>query len=148
MNQLTVRANVLMRLWRDGNRLMLLREDYRKNLVVTAGKNHLASFLNSASAISYMNFLAIGTGGSEAQLTDTALEAEIGTRVTATSSASTNVLRKTGTFAAGNGTGTIREVGLFSASSAGTMFARNAGFSPYVKGAGNLLDLIWDVHLD
>ncbi len=140
-------ANVTIRLIGPDGKLK--REERKDNLVVTAGKVDLASFLSLATAISYMNFLALGTGASEAQLTDTALEAEIGTRVAATSSASSNVLKKTGTFLAGNGTGTIREVGLFDqAGLGGTMFARNAGFSPFVKGGGDIMEITWEIHFD
>ncbi len=148
MSVISLRANVYGRLWLPSEKVWK-KVIESENLVVTAGKADLASFLNLATAISYMNFLAIGTGASEPQLADTALDVEIGTRVAATSSASGVVLTKTGIFGAANGIGTIREVGLFDQSGlGGVMLARNSGFTPFVKGAPNIFELTWTITFD
>jgi len=90
--------------------------------------------------------LALGTGVTAASASDTALQTELSTRVAGTLTSSTNVWQNQGTFGAGVDTGAITEAGIFSASSAGTMLARQT-FSVINKAAGDSLQVTWQVTL-
>lgn len=119
------------------------------NLVVTVGKNYLAAWLAAASqAGEFMTFIALGTDTSGPASGDTTLGAEFSgggySRVDGTLSSSANVWTNTATFAPGNGTGAITEAGLFTASTVGTMFARQV-FAVYNKAAGDTLIVVWNV---
>ena len=110
------------------------------NLVVTNGKEFMASFLHSAVTGSSftMQFVAIGTDSTAATLADTALGTEA-TRSTGTASyTSGGIYEVVATFEAGDGTGAIVEYGLFSANAAGTMLSRDIE-SVINKGAGDTL---------
>ena len=115
------------------------------NTITTVGKAYLATWLAAASqAGKFMAYLAVGEGSPSG----TALGSEIGTRVSGTLSTpgSTNIWQNSGTFAAANGTGAITEVGLFSASTSGTMFASQT-FDVINKGASDSLTLTWQITL-
>lgn len=116
-----------------------------KNVVVTVGKNYLANWLTAATQADYfMRYIALGTGTNAAVAGDTALQTELATRVAGTLTSSTNVWQNVASFGAGVNTGAVTEAGLFSASSAGTMFARQV-FSVINKAAGDSLQVTWQV---
>lgn len=118
-----------------------------KNVIVTVGKNYLATWLAAASqAGKFMEYIALGTGTNAASASDTALQTELATRVAGTLTPTTNVWQNQATFGAGVNTGSITESGIFSASSAGTMFARQV-FSAINKGASDSLQVTWQVTL-
>lgn len=119
------------------------------NLVVTVGKSYLAAWLAAASqAGEFMTFVGLGTNASGPTSGDTALGAEFSgggySRSDGTLSSLSNVWTNTATFNPGNGTGAITEAGLFSASTSGTMFARQV-FSVYNKAAGDTMIVVWSV---
>ena len=117
------------------------------NVVVTVGKNYLALWLTQATQSDYfMRYLALGTGTTAANAADTALETELATRVAGSLSAITNVWQNQGTFGPGVNTGAITEAGIFSASSAGTMLARQV-FPVINKAAGDSLQVTWQITL-
>lgn len=94
-----------------------------KNTVVTGGKTALAQWLAASSQSGpFVPYIAVGTGTTAVEATDTALEAQTAIVLGATSSA-LNVFTVSATFGAGVGTGSIGEAGLFQAD-AGTMFSR------------------------
>jgi hypothetical protein len=118
-----------------------------KNTVVTAGKNFLATWLAAASQAGYfMQYIALGTGTNAASSADTTLQTETGTRVAGTLTSSTNVWQNVALFGAGVSTGAITEAGIFSASSVGTMLARQV-FSVINKAAGDSLQITWQITL-
>ena len=118
-----------------------------KNVVVTVGKNYLAAWLMAASQAGFfMQYLALGTGVTAANSADTTLETELATRVAGTLTSSTNVWQNQGTFGAGINTGAITEAGIFSASSGGTMLARQV-FPVINKAAGDSLQVTWQITL-
>ena len=130
----------------DGN----IKQEYKDhNLVVTVGKNYLAAWIAAASqAGEFMDFIALGSGNTAPSASQTALVTELSGggygRVAGALSSALNVWTNVATFAPGNGTATIAEVGLFSANSAGTMFAR-ALVGPVTKAAGDTLTVTWNV---
>lgn len=120
-----------------------------KNLVMTVGKNMIASRL-VGTATNIISHMAVGTGGGTAPAVgQTALTAEIaGSRVAISAGTATNnVVTYTATFGPGVGTGSISECGLFNAASAGTMLARSNSVV-VTKGASDTLALTWTVTIN
>jgi ribosomal protein L11 len=126
-----------------------------ENLVVTAGKAHVASILQNATGPAEMKWMAVGTGVTAPAAGDTDLQSEIttglgGTRVsvTRTNPTSTSILYAA-TWNPGQATnGAITEAGTFNASAvgpaSGTMLDR-ATFSAIAKAAGDTLTINWTV---
>ena len=114
-----------------------------KNLVVTVGKNFVASrMVGTASNI--MSHMATGSGTTAAAAGDTALQTELGRVALATSSASTNVVTYTASFPAGTATGAVTEAGIFNAASVGTMLCRTV-FAVVNKGVDDAMSVTWTV---
>jgi hypothetical protein len=114
-----------------------------KNLVVTTGKNFIASRMKDTTDDA-MSHMAIGSGTTAANVADTALESSLG-RVSLTSTTVTNNnVAYVATFPAGTGTGAVTEAGLFNDGSAGDMLCRTV-FSVINKGAADTLGITWTV---
>lgn len=98
------------------------------NVVTTAGKDFLASFLVSAAAAASTftaKYVAVGTGSTAEAVGDTALVAEV-TRTTATITHNgAGIYQAVASFGTNSATGAIVEYGLFTSSSAGTLMARD-----------------------
>jgi hypothetical protein len=113
------------------------------NLVVTAGKNFIASRMIGTTD-NIMSHMAIGTSTTAAAVGQTALVTEVG-RVALTSNVRTNnAIAYVATFPAGTGTGAITEAGILNASSSGTLLCRTV-FSVINKGAADTLGITWTV---
>ena len=119
------------------------------NLVVGAGLGHIASRMTS-TASDVMSHMQLGTGSTAATAANTALETALSPRNALTSTtlggAYNQQLTYLATFIAGEATGTLREAGIFNASSGGTMLCRTV-FSAISKGAGDTLEVTWVVSL-
>jgi hypothetical protein len=113
------------------------------NLVVTVGKNFVASRMVGTSA-AVMSHMAVGSGTAPAAAGDTALGTELGRVALASSTATTNVVTYTATFPAGTGTGAVTEAGIFNAASVGTMLCRTV-FSVVNKGVDDALSVTWTI---
>lgn len=115
------------------------------NLVVTTGKNYIASKIvaTTNSPVS-MTHMAIGTGTATPAAADTTLGTETGRVSLAGSVVSTNTVTYTATFPAGTGTGAITEAGIFNASTSGTMLCRTT-FPVVNKQAGDTIAVTWVV---
>jgi hypothetical protein len=115
-----------------------------KNLVVTVGKNFIASrMVGTASAV--MSHMAIGSGSTPAAPGDTALGSELGrVALTTPPSATNNVVTHAATFPAGVGTGAVVEAGIFNAAGGGTMQCRTV-FPVVNKGADDAMQITWTV---
>jgi hypothetical protein len=115
------------------------------NLVVTAGKSHIAAKIaattNSPASMTHM---AIGTGTSTPGASDTALGTQTGRVSLSGSVVSTNTITYTATFPAGTGDGAITEAGIFNASSGGTMLCRTT-FPVVTKASGDTIAITWVV---
>jgi len=116
-----------------------------KNLVVTTGKNYIASRMKDATATA-MTHMELGTGTTAAAVGDTTLQTAIsGSRVTLTSTTvTTNSIAYVASFPAGTGTGAVTEAGTFNAASAGTMLCRTV-FSVVNKGANDAMSITWTI---
>ena len=98
------------------------------NKVVDSGTEFLSSFFNSAAtaaATFTMRYIALGTDGTAAAASNTALGTEISRHTGVVSNNSTSVFEVRATFAAGSGTGAVVEYGLLSSNTAGTLMARD-----------------------
>jgi len=114
-----------------------------KNLVVTDGKEYVASRMKDATATA-MSHMAIGTDSTAASASDSALLSEAG-RVSLTSTTVTsNEVEYVATFGAGTGTGAITEAGILNAASGGTLLCRTV-FSVVNKGSSDSMTITWTV---
>lgn len=123
----------------DGN----VHETVVPNIVVTDGKEYIASRMKDASATA-MSHMAIGTGTTSAAAGDAALETEAGRVALTSTTVTSNAVAYVATFAAGTGTGAITEAGILNASSSGTLLCRTV-FSVINKGAADTLGITWTV---
>jgi len=113
------------------------------NLVVTAGKGYVASRMKDASATA-MSHMAIGSGDTAAAAGQTALGTELArTSLTSTTVSGADIVY-VDTFAAGTGTGAVKEAAILNASSGGTMLCRTV-FSVVNKGANDAMTITWTV---
>lgn len=111
------------------------------NVVCTNGKEFLASFLYSAAVAAStftMKYIGVGSNNTAQVASDTALGTELARQTGTVSYVSNQIFRVTATLAAGVGTGSIVEYGLFSSSAAGTMLARDVQ-TVITKGASDTL---------
>lgn len=114
-----------------------------KNLVVTVGKNFVASrMVGTASAV--MSHMAIGSSSTPAAAGDTALGAQLGRVALGSATATTNVVTYTATFPAGTGTGAVVEAGIFNDPTVGTMLCRTV-FAVVNKGVDDAMSITWTV---
>jgi hypothetical protein len=114
------------------------------NLVVTTGKNYVASRMKDAT-VTAMSHMAIGTDSTAAAVGNTALGSESArTTFSSTPTVTGNEIVYAAIFGAGTGTGAITEAGLFNASSGGTMLCRTV-FSVVNKGASDSMTITWTV---
>ena len=114
-----------------------------KNLVVTAGKNFIASRMKDTTK-GAMSHMAIGSGTTAANVADTTLGTELGRVSLTLTTVTTNNVAYVATFPAGTGTGAVTEAGLFNDGSAGDMLCRTV-FSVINKGAADTLGITWTV---
>jgi len=116
------------------------------NLVVTVGKNWIASRLKTTGIPTEMSHMAVGSGTAAPVVGDTTLGTELG-RVALTTSGGTvaaATVTYNATFPAGTGTGAVTEAGLFNNASAGTLLCRTK-FDVVNKGASDSLSIEWAV---
>ena len=113
------------------------------NLVVTTGKNFVASRMKDATATA-MSHMAIGTGNTAAAAGNTALGTEAARQALTSTTVTTNEVAYVASFAAGTGTGAITEAGLLNAASGGTLLCRTV-FSVVNKGADDSMTVTWTV---
>jgi hypothetical protein len=114
------------------------------NLVVNTGLAYIASRMKDTT-LAAMTHMAVGEGTTNPAAGDTALEAQLGSRVSLTSTTVTaNAIEYVATFGAGVGTGAVTEAGIFNASSSGTMLCRTE-FAVINKGSADSMTITWTV---
>lgn len=125
------------------------------NLVTTVGKAAIASRINGNGGEAAAGWIAVGTGASAAAAGDTTLGTELAVSglsraaVTAsrvTTDVTNDTARHVVTFTV-SGTAAVTEAGLFNASSAGVLFARQV-FSAVNVVSGDSLQVTWDLDVD
>ena len=128
-----------------------IRIDEYKNVVVNTGLAQVAGLIVNLET-DYFDYMAIGTGTTEAQATDTALESEIttggGARAAATITRITqDVTNDTAQFVhqwTFTDSFAITEAGIFNDPSAGVMLSRKT-FSAYNVVSGDELQITWRI---
>lgn len=138
-----VKASGALRVVLTGPDGKIKEEHEFKNLVVTVGKNFVASRMVGTAA-NVMSHMAIGSSGTAAAAGDTALGGELGRVALASGTATTNVVTYAATFPAGTGTGAVVEAGVFNADTAGTMLCRTT-FAVVNKGVDDAMSVTWTV---
>ncbi len=108
------------------------------NTVKTAGKEGVADQVLASPSLGKPTHMAIGTGTPGA----TALGTELDRNALTSKTRSGAIVSMVGDWAAGDGTGTITEAGIFDAASTGNMWL-SAGFTGIVKAAGDTLSITW-----
>jgi len=122
-----------------------------KNLIVNTGLAEIAGLIGSTGLPTAFTYLAVGSGSTAAAATDTTLETELTdggleraaatvTRTTTTATNDTLQLVKAFTV---TGTKTVREVGVFNASSSGDMMSRSVLTSDKNLESGDTLTLTY-----
>ena len=113
------------------------------NLVTTAGKVFIASRMDGTSS-GVMSHMAVGTGGTAANIADTALGSDSARVAEDSSTPSSATIVYVATFPAGTGTAALTEAGVLNASSGGTLLCRTV-FSVINKGASDSLAITWTI---
>ena len=121
------------------------QKDFRKvnNLVVAVGKDVIASRL-LGNSIPVMSHMAVGSSGTAAATSQTALGGELGRVSFDSATRSSNTLTYVATFPAGTGTGSLAEAGIFNAASSGNLLCRTT-FSTVTKASGDTIVVTWNV---
>ncbi len=112
------------------------------NLVVTSGKNWVADRMNNANTV--MTHMEVGTDDTAEAAGQTTLVAALDRNALTSTTVSTNTIQYVGTWAAGDGTGAIKEAGIFDASTGGDMLARTK-FSVVNKGISDSMTITWTI---
>lgn len=144
-DSLKAKGRVILRVFNECGQLKERRDI--DNLIVTVGKNLLASWLTASQSGAFMPYIGLGSGTNSPTVGDTTLQTELSgggySRASGTISSAANVYQNIATFTFSSSF-SITEAGLFSASSGGTMFSRTTFTSvPVVN--GNVLQVTWQV---
>lgn len=129
----------------------LKEEKQEKNLVVTVGRNWIASRLKDTGIPTQMTHMEIGQGTTTTLAGDTGIQTPFSpvarvSLATAGGSVLNNQITYSATFPAGTGTGAVTEAAIFNASSLGTMLCRTT-FGVVTKAASDVLVIQWVVSI-
>lgn len=116
------------------------------NLVVTAGKNWVASRFKDGSIPDEMSHMAIGSADTAAAAGNTALATELN-RIALTTdggTVSTNTVQYDASWTSAAAAYAIKEAGIFNASTGGTMLARTT-FAVINKGTDDTVSISWTI---
>jgi hypothetical protein len=113
------------------------------NLVVTAGKNFVASRMKDTTKAA-MTHMAVGTGTTAAAASQTALVTENDRNTLTSTTVTANAIAYVCTWAAGDATAALTEAGIFNASSGGDMLCRTV-FSVVNKASADSMTITWTV---
>lgn len=143
-----VTGRLAWELVRDG---VVVQRGERDNIITTAGKTALATLLNSASAgTTLVTHMGFGSASTAVAAGDTTLGTELSgngyARVAVTrSNPSGNVIQYQATLTGITVSTTVQEAGLFSASTAGTLFAHQLTGAVTLSSASDSLQITWQV---
>lgn len=131
----------------EGNIKQIIEKD---NTFMAVGDAHVADQLASTENEAKMGWMAIGTGSTAFTTSSTTLNSQLDRNALNSGypeqqgGASDNDVVYKANWAAGDGTGAIREAGIFNSSGTGTMLAAST-FSVINKGASDTLTITWTV---
>ena len=119
-----------------------------ENLVVTAGKNWVASRFKDGSIPDEMSHMALGSGSTAAAAGNTALGTELASsRIALTTDGGTvsnATVQYDATWSSSHEAYVIKEAGIFNHASAGTMLARTV-FDVINKGTDDTVSITWTI---
>jgi len=121
----------------------LIQELVVPNLVVTTGKQHIASRMAGTEQDS-MSHMAVGNNSTSAVSGNTNLSGELGRVALDSVSINGSILTYSATFGPTVGTGSVTEAGIFNASSGGTMLCRTT-FPVVTKASSETIAITWNV---
>ena len=116
------------------------------NLVVTAGKNWVASRFKDGSIPDEMSHMAIGSADTAPATGNTALATELN-RIALTTdggTVSTNTVQYDASWTSAAAAYAIKEAGIFNAATGGTMLARTT-FAVINKGTDDTVSITWTI---
>lgn len=112
------------------------------NAVMNGGFDFILDAMFKSAQPSEMTHVGIGSSNTAVAATQTALQTELAREAAVYAHATgTKVATMTATFGPETGTGTVREVGVFNGSAAGTMLARALLSPQRAKAAGDALEI-------
>lgn len=138
--KIAVSGRVTLRAYDEHGELIF--EDVGENLVVNTGLNHIADQMSDQGE-AQMSHCAVGIDDTAPEAGQTELGEETYRETLDSVVQSTNSVDYTTEFGPGEGTGNLRETGIFNASSGGVMLARYT--FTYNKGAGDTLVVAWKI---
>lgn len=121
----------------------LIEERNIDNLVVTAGKSHIAQRLYTDSETK-MSHMAVGSSTTISALSQTGLLSELGRVALSSTIVSGANVTYTAVFGVGVATGSITEAAILNDSSSGTMLCRTT-FPVIVKTGSDTIAISWTV---
>ena len=124
----------------DGN---IKDEKKVENLIVDTGLDYIASRMSGTSE-NVMSHMAVGTDSTAAAAADTALGTELNRQSLTSTTVTDNAIAYVASWAAGDGTGSLTEAGIFNAASAGTMLCRTV-FGTVTKAADDSMTITWTI---
>lgn len=127
---------------------VVVHQQIVRNLVVDAGLNLIRNLLAQTSTANVTHF-AVGTSATAVSAAQTTIVAEVFRDQITQYIATTNAAAQFKYYlASGDANGnTLREIGLFSAASGGTMMARAILASPIVKNSSTTVTFSWTLNL-
>lgn len=149
LENIKVTGKLKVDLYRDG--VLIQKGQFVDNVITTAGKNALASLLNSASAgTSLVTHMGFGTSSTAVAAGDTVLGTELvgngyARAAVTRSNPSGNVIQYVATLTGITSSVTVQEAGLFNASTSGTLFAHQLTGAVALSSASDSLQITWQV---
>lgn len=114
----------------------------KRNLVVSVGAIELAKIITSATSGTRPSHMGIGSSTTAPSSGQTDLQSSLYKKALGSTSRSNNQITYSATFTTGQGTGTVQEGALLTATAAGTMFARFLT-GAFAKAATDQLTMTW-----
>jgi hypothetical protein len=112
------------------------------NIITSGGRNYIASRMSSSST-PVLNWIGIGTGSAPTLFTDYKLATEVARVSVLSVTTNLNMITYTAVFGPGVGTGTIQEAGTFNSATVDTGIISRISFPPFVKAAGDTINVEW-----
>lgn len=144
---LSVKGSVNISL-HDGLTHEVKHSEQVNNLVTSIGKNFIARKILTDSEV--VSSISIGSGNTQATVNDTQIETPLASadiRFSFVDNAETNVVHFVSTFEENVGTGTVREVGLFSNAPSQNLLCRTVVTTPFNKTSTDYLVVSWKLQI-
>lgn len=119
-------------------------ESVSHNLITNLGLEYIADLLSTTPSGNAMNYMAIGVGSGQTVTSQTLASELYRKTITSKGKITGANFQYFTSFAAGQGTGSVQEVGIFNASSGGTMLCYNT-YPVKTKGASDILEILWTI---